>query len=54
MRKQSKKAINLANISNGEPQAGDVFISSFLPSTGGQGSEQRHSSLAVRQRGKIL
>lgn len=52
MRKQSKKAINLANISNGEPQAGDVFISSFLPSTGGQGSEQRHSSLAVRQRGQ--
>ena len=33
---------------------GDVFISSFLPPTGGQCSEQRHSSLAVRQRGKIL
>ena len=36
VRKQSKKAINLANVSeNGKPQAGDVFISSFLPSTGG-------------------
>ena len=43
MRKQTKKALNLANIlENGKPQAGDVFISSFLPSTGGQGSEQRH------------
>ena len=43
VRKQSKKAINLANISlNGKPQAGDVFISSFLLYTGGQGSEQRH------------
>ena len=43
VRKQTKKALNLANIlENGKPQAGDVFISSFLPSTGGQGSEQRH------------
>ena len=43
MRKQTKKALNLANIlENGKPQAGDVLISSFLPSTGGQGSEQRH------------
>ena len=43
MRKQTKKALNLANIlDNGNPQAGDVLISSFLPSTGGQGSEQRH------------
>ena len=42
MRKQTKKALNLANIlENGKPQAGDVLISSFLPSTGGQGSEQR-------------
>jgi len=32
---------------------GDVFVSSFLPSTGGQCSEQRRS-LTVRQRGKIL
>ena len=46
MRKQSKKDINLANISNGKPQAGDVLISPFLPSSGGQGSEQRCFSLA--------
>ena len=46
VRKQSKKSINLANISQKcKLQAGDVFISSFLPSTGGQGSEQRHFSL---------
>ena len=33
MRKQSKKAFNLENVSlNGKPQAGDMFISSFLPS----------------------
>ena len=51
MRKQNKKAINLANISyNGKPQARDVLISSFLPATGGQGSEQRHfNSQAERQ-----
>ena len=43
MRKQTKKALNLANIlENSKPQAGDVLISSFLPSTDGQGSEQRH------------
>ena len=43
MRKQTKKSLNLANIlENGKPQAGDVLISSFLPSTGGQGSEQKH------------
>ena len=36
------------------PQAGDVFISSFLPSIGRQGSEQRHFSLMVRQRVRIL
>ena len=43
VRKQSEKAINVANISqNGKPQAGNVLISSFLPSTGGQGSEQSH------------
>ena len=39
---QSKKAMKLASISsNGKPQAGDVLISSFLPSTGGRGSEPR-------------
>ena len=53
MRKQSKKAINLANISNGEPQAGDVFISSFLPSTGGQGSEQRRLNSQVEGQGSL-
>ena len=43
VRKQSKTAISLANISqNGKPGAGDGSISSFLPSTGGQGSEQMH------------
>ena len=43
VRKQSKRAINFASISqNGKPQAGDVLISSFLPFTSGQGSEQRH------------
>ena len=38
VRKQSKKDINLANILNGKPQAGDVLISPFLASSGGQGS----------------
>lgn len=33
---------------------GDVLVSSFLLSMGGQGSEQRHFSLTVRQRGRIL
>ena len=32
----------------------DVLSSSFLPSTGGQGSEQRHFSSTVRQMGRIL
>ena len=33
MRKQSKKAFNLEDVStNGKPQAGDMLISSFLPS----------------------
>ena len=55
VRKQSEKAIHLANISwSGKPQAGDVFISSFLLSAGGQSSEQRHFSLTVRQRGRVL
>ena len=55
MRKQSEKAIHLANISwSGKPQAGDAFISSFLLSSGGEGSEQRHFSLTVRQRGRVL
>ena len=40
MRRQSKKAMDLRNSYNGQPQAGDVLISSFLQSTGGQGSEQ--------------
>ena len=54
VRKQSKKVINLTNISqNVRPQAGDVLISSFLSSTGGQGSEQRHFGVTVRQRGRI-
>ena len=43
VRKQSKKATNFANISqNGKPLAGNVLISSFLLSTGGQGFEQSH------------
>ena len=49
VRNQSEKAINVANISqNAKPQAGNVFISSFLPSTGGQGCEQRQFSLSGR------
>ena len=42
--KPSKMSINLVNISwNGKPPEGDilVLISSFLPSTGGQGPEQK-------------
>lgn len=39
VRKQSKKSINLANTSPRNARQ-DVFFSSFLPSTGGQGSEQ--------------
>ena len=55
VRKQCKKAINLASISkNGKPQAGDMLISSFLPSTGGQGPEQGHFGSTVRQRSRIL
>ena len=50
VRKQSKKVINLTNISqNVRPQAEDVLISSFLSSTGGQGSEQRRLSVTVRR-----
>ena len=46
VKKQSKKAIHLANISeDGKPQVKDVFLSFFLPSTGVQDSEQRHFSL---------
>ena len=40
MRRQRKKAMDLRNSYTGQPQAGDVLISSFLQSTGGQGSEQ--------------
>ena len=55
IRKQSKKSINLASISKGgKPQAGDVFISLFLTSPDGQGSEQRLFRSKVRQRGRIL
>ena len=32
----------------------DELVSSFLPSTGRQGSEQRHFSLTARQSGRIL
>ena len=31
-----------------------MLISSFLTSIGGQGSEQRHFHLRVRQRGRVL
>ena len=52
VRKQSKKSTNLANISQKcKPQAGDVLISSFLPSTGGRGSEQRHFKQSGRRAG---
>ena len=33
---------------------GEVLIFFYLPFTGGQGYEQRHFSLTVRQRGRIL
>lgn len=51
VRKQSKKSINLANISQ-KCKAGDVFFS-FLPATftGGQGSEQRHFKQSGRRAG---
>ena len=46
MRRQSEKAINLANVyQNGKRQTGAVLISSFLPSIGGQSSEQRRFCL---------
>ena len=55
IRKQSKKSINLASISKGgKPQSEDVFISLFLTSPDGQGSEQRLFRSKVRQRGRIL
>ena len=55
MRKESKKAINLANLSwNGQPGGEDVLISSFLkPSTGGKSPEQRHFGLTVKQSGMV-
>ena len=47
--------INLANISlHGKPEAMDELISPFLPSVGGQGPEQRHFNLIVRQTGRVL
>ena len=51
-----KKAIHLANISeNGKPQAGGCVDFNFFPSsTGRQGFEQRHFSITVRHRGRIL
>ena len=52
VRKQSKKAINLAN-KKGKPQGGDELISSFLPSTGGQGSEQRHFNSQAEGQGSL-
>ena len=52
VRKQSKKAINLAN-KKGKPQGGDELISSFLPFTGGQGSEQRHFNSQAEGQGSL-
>lgn len=55
VRKQSKKAINLAKCSRmASLRQGDMLISFFLQSTGGQGYEQRHFSLTVKQRDRIL
>ena len=49
VRKQVKRPFDFGSVSeNWKPQAGDVFISSFLPSTSGQVSEQRHFSLTGR------
>ena len=55
VRKQSEKAVTLANISqNGKPQAGDVLLSSFLTSMSYRAPNKGSFSLTVRQRGRIL
>ena len=56
MRKQSKKAFNLENVSSSGQPSGRGYVRLFLPaiSTGREGSAQRHISLTVRQRGKVL
>ena len=54
VRKQGKTAINLVNISqNGKPQAGDVFISSFLPAVYRWTGEQRHFNNQVEGQGSL-
>ena len=54
-RKQNKKAVNVINISESGKRwgvgVGNVLISSFLPSTGGQSSEQRRFRLTDREEG---
>ena len=47
VRKQVKRPFDFGSVSeNWKPQAGDVFISSFLqPATGAQGPKQRHFGL---------
>ena len=53
--KASKMSINLVNISqNGKPPEGDilVLISSFLPSTGEQGPEQKVLQLNSQAEGQ--
>ena len=56
VRKQSVKAHLILQVSPkiASLRKGNVLISSFLPSPGGQGSEQRHFNLMVRQRDRIL
>ena len=54
VKKQNKKAINLANTWNAKSRGGDVFISSFLqPLTGGRGPEWRHYGLTFKQMGRV-
>ena len=49
-----KRPLILQTFLEWQPQGGGVLISSFLPSIGGQGSEQRHFSLTAWQRGGVL
>ena len=42
--KQNHRLLLGCAVAYGQPQAGDLLISFFLPAMGGQGSEQRHSS----------
>ena len=54
VRKQSKKTINLPNISqNGRAGARDMLIYSFLPPTGGQGAEHKHCNSQAEEQDSL-